>query len=140
MATFQIIDANTVTTTKRGTEYTVKRHGIGFRVYVVNNMVTAYRRGYAIGRDFATLAEVEKKYKGLAGVAAAFEPPAPAAEPAPTQTRDARLAEIVGTLKAYGEGAISYDSEHVKELQAERYRLNCETDAEARKDRAGVYI
>lgn len=73
MSCFQIRDANTVTTESRGTEYTVTRRPDGtFRVYVVNAMVKAYRRGFAIGKDFTTLAEVESKYKGLRGVSGAF--------------------------------------------------------------------
>lgn len=74
MSTYKIIDADTVTTSGSfGAEYTVTRHGSSFRVYVVNAMVKAYSRGFAVGRDFETLAEVEKAYKGLRGVAGAFE-------------------------------------------------------------------
>ena len=72
MSSFQMIDSNTVQATVRGTEYTVVRRQYGFRVYVVNAMVRAYRNGYAIGKDFASLAAVEAAYKGLRGVAGAF--------------------------------------------------------------------
>lgn len=74
MASFQIINPDTATTEARGTEYTVTRRPDGsFRVFVVNAMVKAYRRGLATGRDFATLAEVENAYKGLQGISGAFE-------------------------------------------------------------------
>jgi hypothetical protein len=69
---FQIIDSNTVKTIARGSEYTVIRFGDEFHVYCVNASSRAYRRGHPVGRQFATLAEVEKAYKGLQGVAGAF--------------------------------------------------------------------
>ncbi len=73
MASFQIIDDNTVTTTGAfGAEYTVTRRPEGFRVRCVNASSHAYRRGYVTPRDFATLAEVEAAYRGLRGVSGAF--------------------------------------------------------------------
>jgi hypothetical protein len=73
MLQFQIINAKTVTARSRGTDYAVTRRPEGgFRVYVVNAMVRACRKGYAIGRDFISLAEVEAAYKGLRGVSGAF--------------------------------------------------------------------
>jgi hypothetical protein len=69
---FLYVNETTVKTTMNGTEYTVMRYRDGFRVFVVNAMVQAYRNGFATPRDFATLEAVEKKYKGLAGVAAVF--------------------------------------------------------------------
>jgi len=73
MNAFQILDANTVTIQARGSEYTVMRHNGGFRVYCVNASSLAYRRGFPVGRQFATLAAVEQAYKGLRGVTGAFE-------------------------------------------------------------------
>lgn len=69
---FQIIDSNTVTTTTRGSDYTVIRKGEYFYVWCVNASSRAYRRGFPVPRMFKTLAEVEQAYKGLHGVAGAF--------------------------------------------------------------------
>lgn len=72
MNAFQIVDMNTVTTNARGSRYTVTRIQGGFRVYCVNASSRAYNRGFPIGREFETLAQVEAAYKGLQGVSGAF--------------------------------------------------------------------
>jgi hypothetical protein len=57
--------------TARGCDFTlvfdVQRNE--WAMYTVNAMVRAYNRGYAIPKFFATLAEVEAKYKAWRGIA-----------------------------------------------------------------------
>jgi len=73
MSTFQISNnGSTVTTEARGATYMVHRMRGQYHVYCINASSRAYRRGFPVGRVFATLAEVEAAYKGLAGVSAAF--------------------------------------------------------------------
>lgn len=75
-AQFTRKDVDTVETTQGAHHYTVTRKAAAGRTYyvvhVVNPMVRAYRRGFAFGKSFNTLADVERAYKGLAGIAAFF--------------------------------------------------------------------
>ncbi len=52
----------------RGNKMTLVKEGDEWAMYVVNASVRAWRRGYAIPRYFASLDEVEKKYKTWRGI------------------------------------------------------------------------
>lgn len=54
----------------RGSEMTLQRCDDGWDMYVVNASVRAWNKGYAVPRHFATLADVEAKYKSWTGIAA----------------------------------------------------------------------
>lgn len=53
-----------------GCDMTLRREGDQWVMYSLNAMVRAYRNGYAIPKFFASLADVEAKYKAWRGIAA----------------------------------------------------------------------
>ena len=69
----QMVDENTFKLNTRGCEMTLKRDGDGWEMYTVNAAVKAWNRGVAIPKFFATLAEVEAKYKTWSGISSLVE-------------------------------------------------------------------
>lgn len=69
-AVIQMIDENTFTLNARGCEMTLRRVADGWEMYTVNAIVKAFNRGHAIPKFFASLPEVETKYKTWVGVTA----------------------------------------------------------------------
>ena len=67
---FQMIDCNTYALKARGCEMTLMREQNGWSMYTVNAAVRAWNRGYAVPRSFATLEDVEARYKSWRGIAA----------------------------------------------------------------------
>ena len=65
----QMIDENTFRLVARGSEMTLARVADGWTMSTVNAAVRAWNRGFAIPKHFATLADVEAKYKTWRGVA-----------------------------------------------------------------------
>lgn len=68
--TIQVIDDNTYRLVARGSEMTLTRTADGWSMSTVNAAVRAWNRGFAIPKRFATLADVEAKYKTWRGIAA----------------------------------------------------------------------
>lgn len=69
MATaIQMITADEFKLSARGCDYTLKREGDRWAMYVVNAAVRAWNRGFAIPKYFPDLGEVEKKYKAWRGI------------------------------------------------------------------------
>lgn len=55
----------------RGAEMTLEKKSEGrWVMYTVNAVVRAYRGGFATGREFSSLADVEANYKTWRGIAA----------------------------------------------------------------------
>jgi hypothetical protein len=67
------ISGNRVTAIVGKTVYTVERRADGFRAWCVNASSIAWSRGFARTHTFRTAAEVEAKYKRLAGIASVLD-------------------------------------------------------------------
>lgn len=65
--------------TARGAEMTLKHERGQWAMYVVNAVVRAYRRGYAIPKYFDSLEQVEQTYKTWRGITALVAAQHPAA-------------------------------------------------------------
>lgn len=70
MSVIEQVGDNTFRMTRGAHDMTLTREDDRWVMYTVNPVVRAYNRGFATPKFFATLADVEAKYKSWRGVGA----------------------------------------------------------------------
>ena len=64
----EVIGKNKFKLSARGNEFVLEKKGDQWAVTVMNGMVKAYNRGFAVPKYFNSLQEVEDKYKSWKGI------------------------------------------------------------------------